>query len=199
MKLAIGTAQFGNKYGITNTSFKLKQGMANKILDVAREHSIEFLDTASSYGESEKIIGKAIRASDNFKIISKTIKFDGMKISNSDLINLEEQFYLSLKRMKQNSIYGLLVHRPSDLIKKNGERIFKKLIDLKRKKLLKKIGISVDDKEKLELLIEKFPIDIVQIPINIFNQTFVNDELLVKLKSKKIEIHVRSIFFREFY
>ena len=196
MKLALGTAQFGNKYGITNSSGILVQKQANKILDVARENSVEFLDTAPSYGRSEKIIGRSIQATDKFKIISKTIKFEDEQISKSEIKKLEENFFLSLERMKQESIYAILVHRPSDLKKKGGEKIFEKLIEFKNKNLVKKIGISTDNKNDLEFLVETFSIDIVQIPINIFNQTFINGKVLAGLKKKKIEIHARSIFFQ---
>ena len=196
MKLAVGTAQFGNQYGITNTSGKLAQKEADKILNVARENSIEFLDTASLYGSSETIIGRGIFTTDKFKIISKTIKFDNDQISNLDIKKLEENFFISLERMKQESIYAILVHRSSDLKKKNSEKFFDKLIEFKNKKLVKKVGISTDNKNDLELLIEKYPIDIVQIPINIFNQTFVKGKILSILKKKKIETHARSIFFQ---
>ena len=52
-KLVLGTAQFQKNYGVLNR----KQINHNKILNIAKEHKIRFLDTSPLYGKSEKTIG----------------------------------------------------------------------------------------------------------------------------------------------
>ena len=58
MKIAIGAVQFGLDYGVSNTYGKTSRYEALKILDYANSKGIKFIDTASSYGNSEETIGK---------------------------------------------------------------------------------------------------------------------------------------------
>ena len=52
--LCLGTAQFGMDYGITNHNGELAQNQINKILEIAYERDIKYIDTAQDYGDSEK-------------------------------------------------------------------------------------------------------------------------------------------------
>ncbi|PMP92163.1 MAG: aldo/keto reductase, partial [Hydrogenobaculum sp.] len=57
-KIALGTVQFGLDYGINNPYGKIKEDEVFRILDFAKEHRIDTLDTAYLYGDSEKVLGK---------------------------------------------------------------------------------------------------------------------------------------------
>ena len=57
MKLAIGSAQFGLDYGVSNNTGKVPNQEVNKILNVAKKSGINFLDTAIAYGNSESSLG----------------------------------------------------------------------------------------------------------------------------------------------
>ena len=59
-KLALGTAQFGIDYGINSISGKVKTQEIEKILHLAKSENINLLDTAASYGDSEKILGQTV-------------------------------------------------------------------------------------------------------------------------------------------
>ena len=54
-RLALGTAQFGMRYGINNSS-KESMGLneIEEILNFSLEKKIDLLDTAMNYGDSEK-------------------------------------------------------------------------------------------------------------------------------------------------
>ena len=68
-KLSLGTAQFGSIYGVANQTGRIKFEEAKKILHLAKKENIDLIDTAISYGDSEKTIGKIGIA--DFKIVSK--------------------------------------------------------------------------------------------------------------------------------
>ena len=68
-KLALGTVQFGLDYGITNQSGQVTIKEVKGILDFAKENGIDVLDTASGYGNSEKVLGEV--GVDNYQIITK--------------------------------------------------------------------------------------------------------------------------------
>ena len=57
MKVILGGAQFGMKYGISNKKGKTSSREVKKILKYARKKNISFIDTASAYKVSEKEIG----------------------------------------------------------------------------------------------------------------------------------------------
>ena len=56
-RIALGTVQFGLDYGIFG-AIKVTTREVRKILTYARENKINTLDTAISYGDSEKILGE---------------------------------------------------------------------------------------------------------------------------------------------
>ena len=71
-KIAIGSAQFGLNYGLANKSGKINQKEIKAILDFAYKSSINTIDTAKSYGNSEKHIGNCIRGTEQeWDIITK--------------------------------------------------------------------------------------------------------------------------------
>ncbi len=101
----------------------------------------------------------------------------------------------TLKDLKVKKLYGLLVHDTSDILKNNKELLN---IILKSKKigLVSKVGISVYDVNEVNQVLKFWKPDIIQLPINIFDQRFLKKNLLKKLKRKKIEIHARSCFLQ---
>ena len=196
LHFGIGTAQFGMDYGVTNKSGIPLKNEIKKILYFAKKNNISFIDTASLYGNSEKIIGSCMEEKNYFKIITKTLKFENKVIKNTDTILLKDTFHDSLKKLKLRNIFGLLVHRPKDLLKENGELLYLEMLRLKEQKLVQKIGISSYCKSEVNEIIKRFKIDLVQIPINIFNQEMLKNNFLKKLKSMNIEIHARTIFLQ---
>lgn len=193
-KLALGTVQFGLDYGISNQLGKTERIEVKKILQLALDSGIDLLDTASLYGNSEEVIGSSGRA-DKFFIVTKTPHFSGDKITNTDIQQLEESFFYSIDNLKTKP-YGLLVHNADDLLKPKGFMLYEKLKDLKNKGHVIKIGVSVYDPEQCNKILDVYDIDLVQLPMNIYDQRFLKCGSLDLLKKKGIEIHVRSVFLQ---
>lgn len=173
-KIALGTVQFGMNYGISNTTGQVTTEEIAKILEFCKQNEIDTLDTAQGYGESEKVLSQFNLS--NFKVITKLI---------GDA-NLEK----SLENLKLSSVYALMFHRENECTDESWE----KFESYKRQGLVKKIGVSVYTPKVLENLIERYPIEIVQFPMNILDQSFI--PLLPKLKEKGIEVHTRSTFLQ---
>ena len=72
-KLALGSAQFGMQYGITNTSSRFTDDDIEEVLRIAKKNHIDTIDTAIAYGESESRLGK--HDLKEFQIITKIPKF----------------------------------------------------------------------------------------------------------------------------
>ena len=80
MKIGIGTANFGNKYGLDNININSSKKI-KRIIDFAKSYDIDMLDSAATYGYSEKLFGKNDLS--NFKIITK-LKISKNKVHPRD-------------------------------------------------------------------------------------------------------------------
>ena len=196
MKIALGTAQFGMDYGLSNTHGKTLKRDAKKIIDYASDNSIDVIDTASQYGNSEDIIGSSINDKYDWKIVTKTPHFSDSYIDNLHVVKLKESFHQSLFNLKQKDIYGLLLHSCDDLLKPGGGLLLHAMEDLKSIGAVKKIGVSLYNSEQIDIVLSKFNIDLVQLPINIFDQQLLIGGWLDKLKDYDVEIHARSAFLQ---
>lgn len=193
-KIALGTVQFGIDYGVSSASGKVSLTEAKKILDYGIKNGIELLDTAPSYGDSEKVLGKI--GVNSFNLVSKTRHFSNTVIKDDDAYLLKQDFSKSLEKLKLDNMYGLLVHNANDLLKPGSHKIFNQLLQLREEKKIKKIGVSVYDSEQIQSIIDNFDIDLIQLPFNILDSRLINNNILNILNNESIEIHVRSVFLQ---
>lgn len=186
-KIIIGTAQFGLDYGISNDQGQVAMEEVQKILAYSGKIGITTLDTAPAYGSSEEVLGK-INVVDRFKVSTKVDVKDPMKIRSS-VLN-------SLKRLRRKRLDYFFVHDENLLLGEKSEEYYLELHRLKVEGLIAKIGVSSYYPEKLNDIVGKFEINVVQVPVNIFDQSFIKNNFLHSLKSRNIEIHARSIFMQ---
>ena len=129
MKIALGTANFGIKYGTINNK-KLKKEEIKKIERSIKNSEVKYIDTASNYKNSEKIIGNSELR--KLKIISK-IKIPKKTKKIENYIN--KKICNSLKQLKVKCISVLLLHDTEDLFNNETNKILLCLQKLKKKKL----------------------------------------------------------------
>ena len=184
-KIAIGTVQFGLDYGISNRFGKTKENDIVSIFDYAIKQGIDTIDTAQAYGSSEEIIGKYHQ--DKFKIVTK-LDFSFLKY-----FSVEQLINESLKKLKVNQLYSVLYHSFDRL--GPYENVHEELLKLKKKGVIKKIGLSAYKQIEIEQYIEKFgKPDLIQIPYNFLDKSLEN--LMIDLHKKGVEIHSRSVFLQ---
>ena len=184
-KIIIGTAQSDPNYGI------IKSNNFIKIIKLIKKHKF-FLDTAIVYKNSDVFFEKI--GQDYDKIINKIPFIEKNKKFEKTLIQKLKKIYVHSNSKK---LYGILLHDPSIILNsKYRSIILNQIRNLKNKNLLKKFGISVYSVAELNKILKVFTPEIIQLPINIMNQSFLEKNLLQSLKKKKIEIHARSIFLQ---
>lgn len=190
MKLVLGTVQFGLDYGITNTVGQPDHSNCSEILRVAKTAGITTLDTAAAYGDSEVRLGQ-LKLSQEFSIISKV-----PSLAEDDPEMIIQLVKKSLSRLQRTTLAGILLHDENDLLGLSGEHYFEKLVALKSKGLIDKIGVSFYTAEAAEVILNRFDIDLIQIPANILDRRFEFSGILALAKSKNIEVHARSLFLQ---
>ena len=193
-KIGLGTVQFGVDYGVNSSRGKVQACEVEKILNFARAKGIDLLDTAPAYGDCERVLGSCDVK--DFRVMTKTRHFSGDVIGSRELSILKSDFSCSLGELKLESVYGLLVHNSVDLLKPGSKALFDWLYYLKRTGKICKIGVSIYDYTHLDVILQNFDIDLVQLPVNILDQRLVSSGMLEKLQNKGVEVHARSVFLQ---
>ncbi len=195
MKLGLGTVQFGLDYGIANKAGKVSGDEVRKIFARAKQAGIRLLDTSPAYGNSEEVIGHKDTNS-TFEVVTKTLSLKTAQLSELQALMVKKQFITSLESLKRSKVYGLLAHHADDLLVYGGELLYAQMLELKNAGLVEKIGASIYRREQIERLVERYEIDILQVPVNVLDQRLMSDGYLGQLRSEGIEIHSRSVFLQ---
>ena len=193
MKIGLGTANFGQKYGLTRKNINSNKEI-EKILKFSNKSIIKLIDTSDNYGSSETLLGNNNLKS--FKIITK-LKISVNEKKSDNLENIVfKKIEDSLSKLNIKKLYAILLHNSDDLKGDKKHKLIKVLKKLKKKNLVSKIGVSIYDPKELDFIWPFWKPDIVQCPFNIVDKRIYESGWLNKLKRNKIKIHVRSIFLQ---
>ncbi|HEU4839750.1 MAG TPA: aldo/keto reductase [Micavibrio sp.] len=188
--LAIGTAQFGQAYGVCNKDGPVEGGIAQDIVDLAMQSGVYFFDTARLYGDSELVLGAVLPSGDAPFIITKI----SAEPDHPD--KLLKDCEDSLRRLNRESVHAVLIHNVQSLLGAGGRGIWDALEALRERNLTDKIGVSVYTPEEFIIVADRFTPDIVQVPCNLLDQRFLRADVQKVKKEKKIEFYARSLFLQ---
>jgi aryl-alcohol dehydrogenase-like predicted oxidoreductase len=192
LKLALGTAQFGLSYGISNQNGQASRESAKAVISLARSNGIDTIDTAISYGESEACIGEV--GLDGFKVITKLPAMPNSVVDIGRWIH--NQMQASLQRLNEKSVYAVLLHHPQQLSGPKGKALAQAVGQLKAEGVVQKVGVSIYAPSELDSLMNICPIDLVQAPFNLIDQRLQSSGWLQKLHDTGVEVHIRSAFLQ---
>jgi len=199
MKLGIGTAQFGFSYGITNRNGQVSSSEVSAIIRQTHQVGIDLLDTASVYGNSEAVLGACLAENEHhskFRIVTKTLPLKSTMVGSMELERIRQGLAASLHNLRKTEIDSVLVHHAEDLLVPGGDGLYELLVEWKSKNKIKKIGVSIYRPSQIEALLARYRLDVIQIPLNVFDQRLLTRGLLKEMKRSGVEIHVRSIFLQ---
>lgn len=186
-KIILGTVQFGLAYGINNSTGKSAEEEFFRTLNHAAENGIVTLDTADSYGNATELIGHFHKA--NKYRFSINTKF---RITRDKTIL--SQLEHSLYKLYTNHIDTYFYHSFTDM--ENNYDSINELIELRLKKRINKIGVSVYGNDQLLSVINNKEIDVIQLPFNLLDNNSQREELLQFAKQNGKELQVRSVFLQ---
>ena len=195
-KLVLGTVQFGLDYGISNTSGQTSPSEVEKILSLCHRAGIHALDTSCEYGASESIIGRWLRPEYSFSVITKTKHCRSDRIGVRHITLVIDTFRESLNRLGLATVDTLLVHDADDLLKAGSSDLYQRLFELKQEGLIGRLGASVYSAEQIRRLLERYCLDVIQLPINVFDQRLLQTRVLDELVDAEVELHARSVFLQ---
>src|SRR6185312_221395 len=192
----LGTVQFGLSYGISNSSGKFPSERVRSVLEHAWRAGLTVLDTASAYGDSEAVLGRSLDTDQHFCIVTKTLPLPRGDIGARQLREVDTRLRESFAQLGVQRLYGVLVHHGEALLQSGGEALYGLLEEWKRAGRVQKIGVSAYEGSQLRQLMQRFPLELVQVPVNVFDQRLVRDGTLRALKAAGVEVHVRSVFLQ---
>lgn len=191
-KLALGTAQFGLPYGITNRTGQASLREVKQMITYARQEGVDTIDTAVLYGESETVLGVAgVRS---FKVITKLPPYD----FKCEPVNawVKNHVRNSLARLRIDCLYGLILHRSGDISGASGIDLVDALCNLKKDGLVEKVGVSIYDPSELDKIDQLNRFDLVNAPYNLIDRRLEESGWLLRLFNRGIEVHSRSVFLQ---
>ncbi|MGI1671164.1 MAG: aldo/keto reductase [Neptuniibacter sp.] len=196
-KLVLGTAQLGLFYGINNQTGKPDADTAERLIKSAIVNGATFIDTARAYGDSEKVVGQALKNGwqGRTKIVTKLSPLNEGAYNSPETISafVDASLYKSSTLLGVQSLDVLLLHRASDMVDWDGAA-WKRLLEHKDKGFIKKLGLSVQTPSELELALTSHDVTFIQMPFNVLDWRW--DEVIPKIIKEKekrdLTIHVRS-------
>ena len=190
--IALGTVQFGLPYGVANQTGQVDEFEGAQIIEHARAAGIDTIDTAIGYGDSEQRLGEIGIA--DMRVVTKLPAIPaGCDDVRGWVLDAVRQ---SIQRLKVPRLYALLLHQPQALLAPGGQVLYNALQELKVLGEVRKVGVSIYSPDELTLTMDKFPLDIVQTPLNVIDRKLITSGWLERLVQQGTEVHARSIFLQ---
>jgi len=187
----LGTVQFGANYGIANQAGRPSYQTVLKILECAATNGVNCLDTAPAYGDSEKIIGRAIRElgiADKMTVVTKMpVMDDNLKPAEADRL-IRQGVEASLKNLQLDVLPIYLFHKESNAAYADS------LLLMKEKGLVKHAGVSVNSPEWALKTVRSGNFEAIQLPTSILDQRYLKQGVFQEAKTRGIALFVRSVY-----
>jgi aryl-alcohol dehydrogenase-like predicted oxidoreductase len=192
--LMLGAAQFGMPYGIANRHGQPTYEEVRDIIAAAFEGGVNCLDTAASYGDSEEVIGRALRElrpAGSMVVVTKVRHLPAAVLAGraAEMV-VQRSVEDSLRRLRLEEVPLCLFHREEDF------RCVEALLKLKQKGLVRHIGCSVSDPEPTSAIISSGAVDAVQIPANLLDQRFAREGICQLARGAGAAVFARSVYLQ---
>jgi aryl-alcohol dehydrogenase-like predicted oxidoreductase len=191
-RIALGTAQFGQAYGVANLSGRVPADAIAAMLKLAGDQGVDTLDTAIAYGDSEACLGAAGVSS--WRVVTKVPPLP----EDIEDVNawIEAQVQHSLQRLKLRRLDGLLLHRSADILGPRGAKLRAALAALQCRDWVGLTGISIYDPGELDAVWPVWQPQLVQAPCNVLDRRLIRSGWLSRLSQSGVRVHARSVFLQ---
>jgi aryl-alcohol dehydrogenase-like predicted oxidoreductase len=190
--------QLGKPYGIANTNGQPSRSKALEILSRAWQAGVRSFDTAPNYGDSETILKTFLqgRSEQDFFITTKIGTMP--KDPEAQGLDLREMVIRSARQSASDLglavLPGLILQYAPDAARY--PELLPALIAAKEAGLAREVGFSAYFPQDAERLLEHPELSIIQLPLNLFDHRFVQNDLLPRLKGRGVKVFVRSVFLQ---
>ena len=184
--LAVGTAQWGAAYGVTNTIGRLTDSGVKQIMAAATAAGIKEFDTAAAYQDAQ------LRLRPWASQLQITTK-----VSGADPQSILGQVADSLSALGCSKVHAVLLHDWDVLPGATQGKAVAELRKAQEANLVARVGVSVYDEVGLTRAAEAFAdLGAVQVPANAIDRRLDASEVLTSLRAGGTQVQVRSAFLQ---
>lgn len=190
-ELALGTVQFGMKYGVAGRGESVPPDEVRRILEFAWNSGVRVLDTAPGYGDIEQRLD-ALTDGFDFTVVSKIPSLASVR-NKDEAIELVESSFLRSRERLGCKLKTVLFHNAGDLFGDFSQAVWDSAYGAARAAHVS-LGASCYSAEVAVALTDKFPISAIQVPGNAFDQRMNDTRFAAPFAG--VEIHLRSAFLQ---
>jgi aryl-alcohol dehydrogenase-like predicted oxidoreductase len=199
-RLGLGTVQWGMTYGVANVAGRPRQEEIERMLKLAADHEVNWLDTARAYGESEEVIGRALRKTglqDRFLVVTKICHIDPAATGSPALVRklVRESIAASRKALGLEVLPMLLIHKGEDLFVPG---VWDELLEHRSRGTVTCLGVSVsqDPVKMVERALCIDGVEALQVAVNVFDQRLVRSGVLERAALRGVTVFARSVYLQ---
>ena len=194
--LSLGTVQLGIPYGLNKAAGKTDRETSFRILDIAHQAGVNWLDTAAAYGDSEQVVGDWLRtvpADTQPLTATKVNALDHTSLSTLRA-SLKEQVQLSKERLGLEQIPLLMIHHCEEYFEDpdNMRQVFE---ELKAEGDIRYSGMSAYAFHDYGAIADS-GFDAVQIPVNLFDWRQIENGGIGRLEQAGMIVFARSVYLQ---
>jgi len=199
--LSLGTAQIGMPYGAANKTGQPSRDEAMRIIHVAIDHGITFIDTARAYGAAESRVGAALNSGYRGRatVITKldTLATLADEATEADAARaVDASVFRSCRELGVQHLDVLMLHRWTHR-RQFREKVWERLLELREEGVIGTLGTSVSSPpEAIDALGDR-NVGHIQLPYNPLDWRW-NSGLFLEAREKRMDvsIHARSVYLQ---
>lgn len=197
-EIALGTVELGMDYGIPSHGQHIRPSEADAIqlLNEALDLGVNFIDTARVYGNSEEVIGKALKNRRGEYILATKIgPFDVRDLEAPALRDhVWKSVETSMRMLKTDYLDLLMIHSASVEIIRKADELLEVLNAMRQQGHVRYVGASVYEDAGPEAL-RRVEFDCLQIPYNALDRV-AEKTIFPSAAEKGVGIVVRSVLLK---
>lgn len=198
-RLMLGTVQFGLSYGVANTKGQPSFQDVCTMLEQAYAGGVNCLDTAPAYGESEAVLGRALKETglhEKMHVVSKAMRRVEESQTSAEIAQAaEEEIAHSLEHLQLDALPLCLMHWEGSF------HHFDALVKAKEKGLVRHIGCSITDVTRAREVLRSGQVEAMQIPLNLLDRRLIGnaqetESFLTEAHQRGVAIFTRSAYLQ---
>jgi aryl-alcohol dehydrogenase-like predicted oxidoreductase len=197
-EISFGAVEIGLAYGIPveGKIEKPSEEDAHAVLHAALDLGINFVDTARAYGDSEEIIGRALKGRrGEYILATKTMHYGDKGLSPAEQKRLvRESIEASLRALQTDVIDVLQVHNITREVIERGD-VLEVLQQAQQAGKVRYLGATVYGVEDPLAVVKDGHYDVLQIAYNMLDHRL-DAELLPLAAQKRVAVVTRSVLLK---
>lgn len=189
MELALGTVQFGLRYGVAGRDAPVPETEVRDILQCAAGSGIRTLDTAAVYGDIEARLARLIDDLP-FDVVTKLPPLPS-GLGNSEAARWVDAALVQARTRLGAHLHSVMFHHADDLLGSMADTAWDRCTSWAAKTGCN-LGVSCYDTTTLARICERFPVKLAQLPGNAFDQRL----RTAQFHPPGVELHLRSAFLQ---